>query len=199
MKRLWITSLFTLLAVAGSASGETRRAVFQGAGAEQTWPLKDLDPKLPADWSSSKFLVLEMRLSSPQRFDLRIQNTGGVRSVKLSPVPGVWIRAAIPLAYLTQPAGQGHDLASVHNKARKLIFINLSGTPGPLNDVRGIGVFMANPVGAPSVEIRSVKLAAEDPGDALLETKPLVDEFGQWIHDEWPGKAQSLDQLRQDS
>src|SRR5690349_15956251 len=113
MKRFWTPTLLTLLALAGSASGETRRAVFQGAGPEQTWALKDLDPNLPADWSASKFLILEIRLSSPQRFDLRIQNNGGVRSVRLSPVPGVWIRTAIPLAYFTQPAGQGNDLASV--------------------------------------------------------------------------------------
>jgi hypothetical protein len=196
MKRFWIPTLLTLGAVAGSAGGETRRAVFEGAGSEQTWPLKDLDPNLPGDWSGWKFLVLEMRLSSPQRFDLRIQDAGGVRSVRLSPVPGVWIRTAIPLAYFTQPAGQGNDLASVHNKARKLIFINLSGTPGPLNAVRAMGVFMGSPVGAPAVEIRSVKLVKEDPGDTLLETRPLVDEFGQWIHDEWPGKARSLDQLK---
>jgi hypothetical protein len=196
MKRFCVSSLLTLLALAGPAGGETRRAEFQGAGSEQTWPLKDLDANLPADWSSAKFLILEMRLSSPQRFDLRIQNANGVRAVKLSPVPGVWIRTAVPLAYFTQPAGQGHDLASVHNKARKLLFINLSGTPGPLNDVRGVSVFMANPVGKPVVEIRSVKLANEDPGDTLLEAKPLVDQFGQWIHDDWPGKARDLEQLK---
>ena len=46
MKRYCV--LFTLLAVAGSAGGETRRVVFEGAGAEHTWALKDLDPGLPA-------------------------------------------------------------------------------------------------------------------------------------------------------
>jgi hypothetical protein len=198
MKRLGSALLLTLLAAAGLSRGETRRAVFEGAGSEQTWPLKDLDPKLPADWSSAQFLVLEMRLSSPQRFDFRIRDSGGVRSVRLSPVPGVWIRTAIPLMYFTKPAGQGNDLASVHNKPRRLIFINLSGTPGPLTNVQSIAVSMPNPVGAPSVEIRGLRLTAEDPGDTLLEPKPLVDEFGQWIHDDWPGKAKTLAQLKAD-
>ena len=77
-----------------------------------------------------------------------------------------------------------------------MMFINLSGTPGELKTVSGIGVVMANPVGAPSLEIRSVRLSNQDPGDALLEAKPLVDQFGQWMGDDWPGKAISLEQLQ---
>lgn len=41
----------TLFAAASFARGETRRAVFEGAGAESTCQIKDLDPDLPADWS----------------------------------------------------------------------------------------------------------------------------------------------------
>ena len=76
------------------------------------------------------------------------------------------------------------------------MFINLSGTPGELKSVREIGVVMANPIGAPSLEIRAVKLSNQDPGDALLDGKPLVDQFGQWMGDAWPGKATSLEQLQ---
>jgi hypothetical protein len=196
MKRFCSWLLFTLLAAAGTARGETRRVVFESAGAEHTWALKDVDPNLPADWSPFQFLVLELKLSSPQRFDLRIHDDAGVRSVRLSPVPGAWIRSAVPLSFLTEAARQGNDLASVHNKARAMMFINLSGTPGELRSVREIGVVMPNPIGGPSLEIRSVRLAHEDPGDALLDPKPLVDQFGQWMGDDWPGKATSLDQLR---
>jgi hypothetical protein len=188
--------LSALLAAAGSVRGETRRAVFQGAGTEITWTLKDLDAALPADWSPFQFLVLELRLSSPQRFDLRIHDSGGVRSVRLAPVPGAWIRSAVPLGFLTQPPHSGNDLASVHNKARPMMFINLSGTPGELKSVSQIGVVMANPIGAPWLEIRAVKLTNQDPGDALLDAKPLVDQFGQWMGDDWPGKATSLEQLQ---
>src|SRR5579863_9144652 len=107
MKSCWI--LFTLLAAAGSAGGETRRVVFESAGAEHTWAIKDLDPALPADWSPFQFLVLELRLSSPQRFDLRVHDAGGVRAVRLAPVPNAWVRSVIPLSFLTQPARQGND------------------------------------------------------------------------------------------
>src|SRR5664279_2807341 len=162
MHRSWIWLLLPLLAAAGSARGETRRAVFEGAGTEHTWALKDLDPGLPADWSPYQFLVLELRLSSPQRFDLRVHDAGGIRSVRLAPVPGAWIRSAVPLSFLTQAPHSGNDLASVHNKSRPMMFLNLSGTPGELKAVSSVGVLMPNPIGAPSLEIRAVRLAHED-------------------------------------
>src|SRR5215471_2579398 len=92
-------------------------------------------------------------------------------------------------------AASGMDLASVHNKFRPMIFINLSGTPGPLNDVQSIGFTMSSPAGSPSLEVRRMRLAKEDPGDSLLDGKPVVDEFGQWINDDWPGRAANLEQL----
>jgi hypothetical protein len=55
---------------------------------------------------------------------------------------------------------------------------------------------MRDPVGLPTLEIRSVTLSKTDPGDAVLEGKPLVDEFGQYVHAAWPGKARSLEDLR---
>src|ERR1022692_2998920 len=128
MQRYWIWMLLPLLTAAAPARGETRRAVFQGPGTEIVWTLKDLDPGLPADWSPFQFLVLELRLSSPQRFDLRIHDSGGIRSVRLAPVPGAWIRSAVPLSFLSEAPHQGMDLASVHNKARPMMFIDRKST-----------------------------------------------------------------------
>ena len=186
----------TLFAAASFAGGETRRAVFEGTGKEISWQIPDLN--LPSDWSSFGFLVLELRISSPQRFELHVYDAHGVRSVRLSPLPNAWVRGAVPLSFLTQSARQGGDMAAVYNKARPMMWINLhsSGAEGPLTSVREIGVALPNPVGSVTLELRSVSLAKEDPGDALLEGGPLIDEFGQWIHDEWPGKAANLDQLK---
>jgi hypothetical protein len=186
----------TLFAAASLARGETRQAVFEGAGKEITWQIQDLNPELPSDWSGFGFLVLELRISSPQRFELRVHDAQGVRTVRLSPLPGAWVRGAVPLGFLTQSARNGNDMAAVYNKARPMMWINLSGTQGPLTAVREIGVALPDPVGTVTLEIRSVRLAKEDPGDALLDRGQLVDEFGQWIHDEWPGKAASIEQLK---
>ena len=45
------------------------------------------------------------------------------------------------------------------------------------------------------MEIRSIQLAKEDPGSDFLEGKPVLDEFRQWAHADWPRKIRSREQL----
>jgi len=170
---------------------------FTGAKSEHTWPLAKLNADLPSDWTSYEFLVLEFKASSSQRLDLGLETPGGRIARRLGPFAGVWVRAAIPLRFYRQPAGNGVDLAATFNQPRNSYWINLGGGHiGPTTNVTGITVAMDAPVGSPTLEIRSVTLATNDPGDAVIEGKPLVDEFGQYAHAEWPGKAHSLGDLQ---
>jgi hypothetical protein len=116
--------------------------------------------------------------------------------VRLYPFAGAWIRAAIPLDYLKHPDRQGHDLSSLSNKPRASYWLNLIGSYGPVDAVEALGFAIEKPIGNPTVEIRSARLDATAPDDAVLESEPLVDEFGQWIHSEWPGKAKTLAELK---
>jgi hypothetical protein len=174
----------------------TQRVTFVGAAPEFKWTLKELNPELPSDWSAFQYLTLEFKSSTAQRFELRIHTTNGVRKLRLHPFQGAWIRAAVPLTYFQRPDRQGFDLASLGNKSRASYWINLMGTYGPLNAVTALSVAMENPIGAPTLEIRSVRLDQESPGDAVLDPKPLVDEFGQWIPADWPGKVRTIDDLK---
>jgi hypothetical protein len=172
------------------------KAVFAGDSTEFRWPLNELNPDLPSDWTGYEFLTLELRSSTAQRFELRLHVANGLRHVRLQPFQGAWIRAAIPLAYFRRPDRNGFDLASLGNKSRAAYWINLMGSYGPLDAVQSIGLAMQNPIGSPVIEIRSIRLDKLSPGDAVLETNPLVDPFGQWISQDWPGKAKSLDDLK---
>jgi len=189
--------VFVFVAGVGfTARAETLRVVFEGASPEHKWVLKDLDPNLPSDWSIYEFLTLELKSSTSQRFELRIHTAGGVRRLRIQPFQGAWIRAAVPLAYFKRPDLQGTDLAALGNKSRTSYWINLMGSYGPLTAVEAVGVAMENPLGSPTLEIRSVRLDKESPGDAVLEPKTLVDEFGQWILAEWSGKVKTLEELK---
>jgi hypothetical protein len=172
--------------------------VFDGRGAvSKRWTLQELNPALPADWSGYNFLVLEFRATSPQRIELELHTPGRVIAKRLHPFQNALVRAAIPLAYFSAPPTGGYDLASLSNKLGGSYFMNIgAGGIGPLNQVDALGVTMRDPVGAPKLEIRSVALAKESPGDAVLEPKLLVDEFGQWIPADWPGKARTLADLK---
>ncbi len=190
-----ISSVGLVLIICAAASAESKTASFDGSSAGARWSLKELNPELPSDWSSYEFLTLELKSSTAQRFELRLFTTTGVRKVRLQPFQGAWIRAALPLAYFQRRDQQGFDLASLGNKSRTACWINLTGSVGPLTSVEAIGIGIENPIGSPTIEIRSVRLDKQSPGDAVLEPKPLVDEFGQWILDDWPGKAHSLENL----
>lgn len=178
------------------AHGAGLEVVFDAGASSHRWSLAELSADLPRDWTPFASLVLEMRASSAQVFELRIHSGGAVRSMRLLPFEGALVRAAVPLDRYRQTAGGGHDLASVSNRPRTLFGTSGARNQGPLDDVTAVEVVMPRPVGRPSLEIRSVRLAKEDPGDALIEPKPLVDAFGQWISADWPGKARSLDDLR---
>ena len=71
------------------------------------------------------------------------------------------------------------------NKPRALSFVSGAHGQGPLDAVQAIGLRMTGPVGGGSIEFRSIALTKDDPGDALLEEKPLVDEF-------WPVERRKL-------
>lgn len=172
-----------------------RRVVFGGTTTEHKWTLAELNRELPADWTGFEFLVLELKASSPQRFTLSLFSGAKAQRRQVQPLPNVWIRAAVPLEYFRRPNRTGHDLASVGKVPRNSFWISTGGTYGPLDAVTALGVSMQTPLGDPTLEIRAVRLAREDPGSDVLEGKPVVDALGQWIPDEWPGKARDAAQL----
>ena len=196
--KIFAPVLVAVLLAASVRAALLVQTAFAGAKSEHTWPLAELNAELPADWTPYEFLVIEFKASSSQRFDLGLETPGGRYAKRIGPFAGVWVRAAIPLRFYRQPAGNGVDLAATFNQPRNSYWINIGGGSrvGPTTNVTGITVAMDYPVGSPTLEIRSVTLATNDPGDAVLEGKPLVDEFGQYTHAEWPGKAHSLDELK---
>jgi hypothetical protein len=164
---------------------------------EHTWALKDLNPDLPSDWSSFKFLVMEVKASSAQRFLLRLYTADGVRALRFHQFGGgVWIRAAVPLSYFQSQSQEGQDLAAVFNKPRSPFWMALVGPFGPIKAVASLAVAMVAPVGNPTLDVRNVRLSNDDPGSEVLDKLPVVDQFGQWIPAEYPGKIKSLEQLK---
>jgi hypothetical protein len=212
VKSLRLPTLFlAALAAAGAASRAEARppAVPVKITLDASQPpggvrfaLADLAADFPRDWTGYEALVLELRASSAQRIQLRIHARGSgpakerFSRVVFQPYPGVWLRAAIPVALLAKPPAAGQDMAAVGNRSRTGYYLGLWGPFVPLEDVEAIAFEMEQPIGAPTLEVRAIRLERRSPGDAVLDGLPLVDELGQYLHDTWPGKARSLDDLR---
>ena len=198
MLRFAIVFLFLLFSGASCGNSGNMLVVFEGTESEHRWELKDLDPPLPSDWSSYEYLVLEFRHSSPQRFFLFAYDQSGPRRVVIQPFgQNVWIRAAVPLKYF-QRRDFGRNMASVNNRGTNSFWMSVWGPFGSIDSVEALGVTMQYPLGRPTMEIRSIRLAKEDPGSEILEKLPVVDEFGQWIHADWPRKIKSMEQLQKE-
>ena len=162
-----------------------------------TWALKDVAPDLPSDWSDYNYLVLEMKASSPQRFSFGPITSGGLLPKNIQPFMGAWLRFTIPLDYFRELPTSAIDMAATYNKARKLGQINIhSDQTGPLTGIDSIHFYMVNPFNNPTLEIRSISLSVEDPGEGLLEETFLVDRFGQWATKDWGGKVKSIEELQ---
>ena len=195
--RYLIGVLLAIVATAGCSRAKVWRVVFDGAQSEHKWALTDLNPDIPSDWSSYNYLVMELRVSTPQRLLLYVYNKDGARRVLIQPFgQNVWLRAAIPLRFLEAPDRVGQSMASVYNRPTDSFWMSVWGPFGPLNAVEALGIAMEYPLGKPTLEIRSVRLTKEDPGSQILERMPVIDEFGQWIHVDGPRKIRSLGQLK---
>ena len=196
MKKALILSILVLGAI---ANAQTKRVAFEGTQAVRKFDLKDLGPDFPADWSDFEYLVMEIRTSTPQRFHLIIQDKTGLRRLVCQPVgQNVWLRAAIPLRFFKGRDQSGFDLASATNRPFHSYWLSVWGPFGPISNVQALVFMMDYPLNHPVIEIRSIRLAKDDPGSEILEKLPVIDEFGQWVYADWPRKVSSLDRLKQD-
>jgi hypothetical protein len=186
--------LFILLLTGCTVKKEPVVVKFEGKAFEKKWAIKELNPKLPADWSTFQYLTIEMKSSTTQRFDLRLYDSSGVRRMTIQPFQDAWIRASIPLVYFQKRNTKGMDMAAIGKTARPGYWIGF-GTVGSIKHIDTLGVSMRLPIGSPTLEIRSVQLTM-NVQDTVFGPVPLVDEFGQWIPADWPGKAKTIDDLK---
>ena len=191
--------LLSILVFGAIANAQTKRLAFEGTQPVQKFDLKDLGPDFPSDWSAFEYLVIEMRTSTPQRFHLIVQDKTGPRRLGFQPFgQNVWFRAAVPLRFFKGRDQSGFDLASATNRPFHSYWLSVWGPFGPIGNVQALAFMMDYPLDHPVIEIRSIRLAKDDPGSEILEKLPVIDEFGQWVYADWPAKIASLDQLKQD-
>ncbi len=168
---------------------------FEGTSAKKTWAIEDLNPEIPSDWSSFGFLTFEMSSTTTQRFDLLLYDAEGTRKLVIHPFQGARVRASIPLIHFQKRNTQGMDMAAISKTARPGYWIGFTGSVGSINQIDSLGVAMRLPIGSPTIELNNIRLT-KTPEDTIFGPIPLVDEFGQWIPADWPGKSKTLADLK---
>jgi hypothetical protein len=195
-----LPAAFLLAGLFVGVQAAPQKATFASDVSTVRWGLEDLDPTLPSDWKDYEFLVVEFRSSSSQRFELGLVSDEGTVSKRIHPLANVWVRASIPLRFYRHGLGDADELASTVNQPRSSYWINIeAGGHAPVRHVRALTLTMRYPAHATSVEIRRLAVSKTDAGDAVLEGgTPVIDDFGQYIHADWMGKARSVKDLEND-
>lgn len=135
--------------------------VFSNASSYYFWHLDKMS--LPADWSAKKYMVMEVFATSKQPFDLILQTqTDTIVKKGLKAVEKEWTRVVIPLETIKKEYAKNKSTHTFQHYA------NIS--PLLLTEVLGFGVSMGKPMGNPVLEIRSVKLLNEEPGNSVLSS-----------------------------
>lgn len=184
-----------------SENGKTVKVKFDSSKevSGQKFTIKDISPGLPVNWDGFNFVVLEFRITTAQRFHVGFNTDSGYNDLRImSYVPDGWNKLAIPLRFYRELPDANVDLAATYNQPRLTGWINLGGKRGPLHGVDSIGVRMRAPIGNPEIEIRSISLYKDDPGDTYLDTVPVIDEFGQWNLGDYEDKIHSIEQLQKE-
>jgi hypothetical protein len=193
---LIFSQLLLFISLATNAQ-EVRKLNFDGTISEHKLAINDISPALPSDWTGYTHLVMEMRTTSPQRFSIWLYRSDGAPGrIKIQPFgQNVWIKASLPIKYFLGMDQSGNDLASATNRRTNSFWYSIAGPFGGLRNIESIGFAMDYPVDKPTVELRAVHLSKQDEGSEFLEKLPVLDEFNQWAHADWPGKIKSKEQL----
>lgn len=195
--------IYTIIIFTSCAEKSDETTIFQFDSNKKVsgkkFAIKDISPGLPSNWDEYNYVVLEMKSSTSQRFQVGFTTEAGYNELRImSYAANGWIKLAIPLRFYTQLPGSASDMAGTMNQPRYTGWINLGGKRGPLHGVDSIGIRMHVPLNNPTIELRSISLSIDDPGDEYLGNIPLVDEFGQWNLGDFEGKINSLDQLEKE-
>ena len=194
MKKSLFTLFVLILLTSCNSKQKPFTVNFDGEYSEKKWSIKELNRDLPVDWTSG-YLTFDVKSSTPQRFEVKLYDADGIRKMQILPFQGVWVRVSIPMKHFQKMNTEGMDMAQIWKTPRPGYWIGFTGAVGSVSRIDSLGIAMDRPTGNPLLEIRNFRLT-ETPEDSIMSDSPLVDEFGQWIPAEWPGKAKSLDELK---
>jgi|GEM_PF-291498 len=153
---------------------------------ERRIPVSSL--RWPSDWRAWRALQFEFLASSLEAFSFGFSDGRQVKSLIMEPLPGLRIRAVIPFHAFWQTRTMTPLLPLGYKAWPERLFT--------FEHVEEIVIRMKYPAADSTLTIRNLALTAEEAADDILDKKPVIDAFGQWIPEDWPGKAHSLDELR---
>lgn len=192
MRHLFLSCLLTAASLYSQApvlnAPEPLDFTFRAADAEPEFRIPVAKLGWPTDWRRWKALRFEFTASSLEAFSVGFSDGSVVKSMIMEPLPGLRIRAVIPFDafYQTRQMVPQNPLGYKAWPQRLFTF----------ERVEEIVFRMKLPAADSRLSVRGMALVPEVEEDAILDRRAVIDRFGQWKDEDWPGKAHSPEELR---
>ncbi len=142
----------------------------------------------PSDWRSWQAIQFEFTASSLEAFSFGFSDGRQVKSAIIEPLPGLRMRAVIPFETFFQTRTMTPLLPLGYKVWPERLFT--------FERVDEIVVRMKYPAADSTLTLSNLALTPVAGEDDILDRKPVIDAFGQWMGEDWPGKAHSLEELK---
>jgi hypothetical protein len=193
--------LFAVLTPATLAKCETRNATiardpagkavvltFDPAGAEPEIRLPVRALGWPSDWSGWRSIQYTFRAGTLEPLSIGFDDGGSIKAFLTEPLPGIRIAGVIPFDAFVQTRSMT-PLLPLGYKVWMDRLVNF-------RKVEALVFRMRYPARSARVTIENFTLRNDVPPDDILDRKPLIDRYGQWIPEDWPQKAHDARELR---
>ena len=154
---------------------------------EVRFPMKALGR--PTDWTSYRSLQYTFKTTSPETISIAFSNGTTTRSFLTEPLAGIRIFGVIPFDAFNQTK----SMTPLNPLGYKVWVERLF----RFDRVDQIAFRMRLPSAPSQFTLYSLTLRSDVPEDDILDRRPLIDRYGQWIPENWADKAHSDEQLRQ--
>ena len=142
---------------------------------------------LPADWRAWKGLAFDFHSTSIEPFLIEFFDGRKSKGLIVEPLQGMRIRAAVPFDAFIQTRTMTPLLPLGYKAWPQRLFT--------FEHVEELAFRMRHPGQDSQLTIANLRLTAAEPQDDILDRRPVIDRYGQWVPEEWTGKAHSDEQL----
>lgn len=143
---------------------------------------------LPESWSAFRGLQFDFITTSIEPFTIAFSDGKVTKGMVMEPYPSMRIRAAVPFEAFVQTRTLNPLLPLGYKAWPERLFT--------FQTVKEVVFRMRYPAEDTQLTISNFRLTAEAPADDILDRRPVLDQYGQWIAGHWPGKVRTDEELR---
>ncbi len=142
----------------------------------------------PTDWAAYKAITFDFLATSLETVAIGFSDGQTTKMAMTEPLAGIRIRGVLPFWLFIQNKSMNPLLPLGYKVWPQRLFT--------FEKVAEIVFRMRYPNQTSQLTLYNLTLTPDVPEDGILDRKPLIDRYGQWIPENWPGKAHDDAELR---